>query len=410
MEYRDGKLFIDGYNLMDLVAEYGTPLYVYSERKLKENFIKYQEAFKSINNMICYAVKANSNSTILKLLASIGAGADVVSGGELYLALRAGIDPGKIVFSGVGKTAGEIRQAVRAGICFINIESEQELEAVQEIAAEEGKTANVSFRINPDIDPKTHPKIATGLKKSRLGIPADRAIKVYQKAAKMSNIKVKGVHLHIGSQITDLGPFKLAGESAVSFVEELQEIGIAIEYIDIGGGLGIAYENMQVPTQDDMFSVLKGYFKDRPETLILEPGRSIVGDAGYLLTTINYVKKSAEKNFVIVDAGFNDLIRPAMYEAYHRIVPVYEDGEKMVADIGGPVCESGDLMATNREISGVRRENVLVICDAGAYGFSMASNYNSRLRSAEILLGINGKRLIRRREKYDDLILTEIDE
>ncbi|MFH1416498.1 MAG: diaminopimelate decarboxylase [Elusimicrobiota bacterium] len=407
MEYKNGTLHLDGYNVMDIAREYGTPLYLYSANALKENYKRYEKAFSGIDHVICYAVKANSNSELLKILASMGAGADVVSGGELYLAMRAGIDPAKIVFSGVGKSRSEIEQAIDTGICFINIESEDELNAVGEIAAGKTDPVRISFRINPDIDAKTHPKISTGLKKSRFGIPAARMLEMYEKAAGMKNIEITGVHLHIGSQITDTGPFELAGEAAAGFVDSLDKKGIQIKYIDVGGGLGIPYENMDVPSPDDMFSVLEKYIIGRPQKLILEPGRSIVGNTGWLLTTINYIKKGAEKNFVIVDAGFNDFVRPAMYEAYHKIIPVETGGEKMVADIGGPVCESGDLMAADREVAGVKRGNVLAICDSGAYGFSMSSNYNSRLKPAEVVIDENGPRLIRRRETYEDLTTTE---
>jgi diaminopimelate decarboxylase len=406
-EYNNGILHIDGYNLMEIISEHKTPLYVYSAERLTENYLRYKEAVKEIDNIICYAVKANNNSSILKLFASMDAGADVVSGYELLLALNAGIKPEKIVFSGVSKSVEEIRQAIKANICLINIESEQELEVVARVAAEEKITANVSFRINPDIDPKTHPKIATGLKKSKFGIPAANAFRIYEEANEMEYINVNGVHLHIGSQITDVGPFKLAAEAAIDFVENLKRMNIFVEYVDIGGGLGIAYENIEVPTPSDIVAEIGGLFTSRPQKLILEPGRSLVGNAGYLLTSINYIKKGADKNFIIVDAGFNDLLRPAMYESYHKIIPVRKDGQKMVADVVGPVCESGDFMALNREVEGVARGNVLAICDAGAYGFSMTSNYNSRPRSAEILIEKDGCRIIRRRENFGDLIATE---
>jgi len=407
LEYKNGVLHLDGYSLMEIAKEYETPLYVYSADKLKRNFSQYDDAFNIGEKIICYAVKANYNGAIIKLLASMGAGADVVSGGELYMALRAGIKPEKIVFSGVSKTKEEIRQAIKENICLINIESEQELEVVTKIAKEEKIAANVSFRINPDIDPKTHPKIATGLKESKFGIPVNRALSVYETAAGMEYINVRGVHLHIGSQITERGPFRLAGESSVNFVDQLQDRGISVEYIDIGGGLGIAYENIEVPSPYDIVDVVKDFFNNRSHKLILEPGRSLIGNAGYLLTKINYIKEGADKKFVIIDAGLNDLVRPAMYGAYHEIMPVVESGEEMVADVVGPVCESGDLMASKRKLKGIKKENILAICDTGAYGFSMSSNYNSRLRPAEVLIDENGPNLIRRRENYEDLIATE---
>ena len=290
LEYVNGILYLDGYSLDDIASGHGTPLYVYSGRKLRENFTAYRQAFNDRECMICYAVKANSNGAVIRLLAEMGAGADVVSGGELFRALRAGIKPENIVFSGVSKTKKEIRQALSAGIALINIESEQELDVISAVAGEEGAKADVSFRINPDIDPKTHPKIATGLKESKFGIHIDRALGIYERARDMENINVKGVHLHIGSQITDTSPFRLAGEAACGFAARLNEKGIKLDFIDIGGGLGIAYEDISIPAPSDIAGVLADIFKGRPEKLILEPGRSIVGNAGFLLTRINYIK------------------------------------------------------------------------------------------------------------------------
>lgn len=407
LEYKDGVLHLDGCNLVEIAGEYKTPLYVYSANRLIENYRQYEDAFSSMNHIICYAIKANYSSSIIKLLSSMGAGADVVSGGELYMALRAGIKPEKIVFSGVGKTCEEIRQAINTDICFINIESEQEFKVVREVAAREDRTANVSFRINPDIDSKSHPKIATGLKESKFGMPVKKAVELYKQASKIAHLNVRGMHLHIGSQITDTEPFRLAAESAVNFVTELEKAGIKLEYIDIGGGLGIDYGNIKVPSPYDIADAVREFFVGRSETLIIEPGRSLVGNAGYLLTRINYIKERENKKFVVVDAGFNDLIRPAMYGAYHKIIPVKDSGVKMVADVVGPVCETSDCLAVNREVSGVRTGNVLAVCDSGAYGFSMSSNYNSRLRPPEVLIDETGPRLIRRRENFEDLIATE---
>lgn len=407
LRYKDSVLYINGISLLDIASEYGTPLYVYSENKIKQNIKDYQTAFKDIEHIICYAVKANYNGYIIRLLASLGAGADVVSGGELYMAFAAGIEPNKIVFAGVGKTADEIRQAINRSICLINIESEQELEEVGKIAREEDKTAHIAFRINPDIDPKTHPKIATGLKENKFGIPADRVIELYEKASRMKYICIRGIHLHIGSQIMEVEPFKLAVESAVGFVDELESMDIEIKYIDIGGGLGIGYGNTRAPSPCNIAEVIKGYFSGRSQILIIEPGRSIVGNAGCLLTKVNYIKKGEVKNFIVVDAGLNDLIRPAMYGAYHEIIPVKYSEETMVADVVGPVCESGDFIATDRKVKGAYRGNILAVCDTGAYGFSMSSNYNSRPRLAEVIVDEKGPRLIRRRETYQDLIETE---
>jgi len=409
LKYRNGTLFLNGFSLTDIVEEYGTPLYVYSARRIRENFTKYTDAFSFADSVICYAVKANYNGTILKILAALGAGADVVSGGELFMARRAGIPAEKIVFAGVGKTVDEIRYAVSEGVRMINIESSQELDAVECVANEEQKTANIAFRINPDIDPKTHPKIATGLKESKFGIPEDRAVELYRKAALMAYINIRGVHLHIGSQITEPKPFEMAAESAANFLRRLEnEIGMKLENVDIGGGLGISYEEQVPPTPLEIADILREYFVSTGHTLILEPGRSIVGNAGYLLTKINYIKKDTERNFVVVDAGFNDLIRPAMYGAYHHILPLNEAGETLRADVAGPICETGDIIASDREVKGAVKGNILAVCDAGAYGFAMSSNYNSRLKAAEVLVDEKGPEIIRRRENYEDLIKTEV--
>lgn len=408
LEYKNGSLWLENVDLKSLSEEYGTPLYVYGEDTLRGNIRSYRRAFKDIAHLVCYAVKANYNGNILKIMAEEGGGADVVSGGELYMAIRAGISPQKIVFAGVGKTEEEIKTAINNNISMINVESEQELEKVDKIARRENKTARISLRINPDIDPKTHPKIATGLEESKFGISGSEAVEVYKKASRMEGILIKGVHLHIGSQITDLTPFELSARAAVDFADKLKEEGIELEYLDIGGGLGIDYEDQDVPRPRDMAETVQKYFKDREEKLILEPGRSLVGNAGFLLTKINYVKKREEKNFVVVDAGFNDFLRPALYGAYHEIRPVEKSGEKLTADVVGPVCETGDYIALERDLEGVKQGNLLAVLDAGAYGFSMSSNYNSRPRAAEVLIEDGSPRLIRRREVYKDLIDTEL--
>lgn len=407
--YREnGDLYLDGVNLRELAEEEGTPLYVYGSKRLRNNYLVYKEAFSFSDNKICYAVKANYSTAILKELASLGAGADIVSGGELYLALRAGIKPENIVFAGVGKTDNEIREALKAKILMFNVESIQELEVLSSIAEEEGVEAPVALRVNPDIDPKSHPKISTGVKESKFGIPRAEALEVYRKAAKMPNIRVIGVHFHIGSQITDLSPFRLTAEASFNFAEELRKEGIPLKYVDIGGGLGIDYENTGVPTPSDIAGILKEYFDASPYKLILEPGRSIVGNAGYLITSITYLKKGKDKNFVIVDAGFNDILRPAMYGSYHEVLSLSEDGESLVADLVGPVCETGDVLASARKIEGVRRGNKLLICDAGAYGFSMASNYNSRPRPAEVMIKGGEAHLLRKRGSYSDFTEGEL--
>ncbi|MGM0567864.1 MAG: diaminopimelate decarboxylase [Elusimicrobiota bacterium] len=407
-EYKDGVLFFGGVNLKELAAEFSTPLYVYSADVIKNNFLSYVNAFKEMNSMICYAVKANYNSRILEMIASLGSGADVVSGGELFMALEAGIPPEKIVFAGVGKTRREIEYAVNSGICFINIESAQEFDTVAEVAQESGKTAGVSFRINPDIDPGTHPSISTGLKKNKFGVFPQEALSLYKKAAAMDNIDVKGVHVHVGSQITSTEPIRDAARHACSFADMLKKEGIKVTHIDIGGGLGINYREKEAPSPGDIASELYDIFKERSEVLVLEPGRSIVGNAGILLTEITYFKESSHKSFAVVDAGFNDLLRPAMYGSYHRIVPVEKSGQKKIVDVVGPVCESGDFLAKSREVEGLRKGNVLAVLDAGAYGFSMSSNYNARLRPAEVMLDSGSVSLIRKRETFDDLKTGEV--
>ncbi len=408
IKYVDNRLCLENINLKDLALEYGTPLYVYSKDTLINNIRNYRKAFKDIAHLVCYAVKANYNGNILRILAGEGSGADVVSGGELYMAIRAGISPEKIVFAGVGKTEQEIKTAINNNIAMINVESEQELEQVNRVAIKTEKKARISLRINPNIDPKTHPKIATGLEDSKFGISGHDAVEVYKKAAGMDGIEIKGVHLHIGSQITDLSPFELSAGAAVNFADQLKEEGIELEYLDIGGGLGISYENQEIPRPRDMSATLQKYFKDRTEKLILEPGRSLIGNAGFLLTQINYVKKRKQKNFVVVDTGFNDFLRPALYGAYHEIRPVEKAGESLTADVVGPVCETGDYIALERKLEGVRQGNFLAVMDAGAYGFSMSSNYNSRPRPAEVLIEDGVPRLIRRREVYKDLTDTEL--
>ncbi len=399
---------MDGVSLEKIAREFSTPLYVYSAKQIRNRFMDYIRAFEGMNTLICYAVKANYSGHILKMISSMGGGADVVSGGELYMALRAGIEPEKIVFAGVGKTRSEIEEAVNRGICFLNIESAQELETIQEVAAESEKSVGISFRINPDIDPQTHPSISTGLKENKFGIFPAEAMDLYRRAASMKNIQIKGVHVHVGSQITSSGPILEAARYACVFADRLKSEGIEISYIDIGGGLGINYEGANPPTPSQLAGEIGKVFKGRSETLVLEPGRSIVGEAGVLLTEINYIKKVPGKNFVIVDAGFNDLVRPAMYGSHHRIVPVEKEGEKLVADVVGPVCESSDFLAESREVEGIKKGNILAVMEAGAYGFSMASNYNSRPRPAEVMIDEGRSFLIRRREEPGDLVDTEV--
>jgi diaminopimelate decarboxylase len=407
--FKGGELYAEDIPVKSLAERFGTPLYIYSQKTIERHVMAYKEAFKDINHIVCYAVKANSNLSILRLLKRLGCGADVISGGELFRAIRAGISPKKIVYAGVGKTEEEIREAIKAGILMFNVESPEELKEINRIAGAIKKKAPVALRVNPDIDAKTHPYISTGLRKHKFGIPIEEALENYLIASRMENIEIKGIHKHIGSQITDVLPFRDALKNILSLVKELDSKGIRIRYIDMGGGLGISYKDEEPPHPSELARAVKPLLKGMEVTLIVEPGRSIIGNAGILVTKVLYHKKTREKNFIIVDAGMNDLIRPTLYGAYHEIVPLKrQKTERIVADIVGPICESGDFFAKDREIEAPPKGEYLAIMSAGAYGFSMSSNYNSRPRPAEVL--VNGKKalLIRKRESYRDLLRHEI--
>lgn len=407
-KYNDGELFVEDTPVSRLADEYGTPLYVYSYSTLIRHVRAYSEAFCEVPHLICYAVKANSNIAILNLLARLGLGADIVSGGELFRALKAGIKPSKIVFAGVGKTEEEIEYALRNEILMFNVESEEELTKINEIAKKLKRKAQVALRVNPDIDPKTHKYIATGLKTSKFGIPIEKAIECYRLAKSLSNIKVVGIHKHIGSQITETDAFVEALSKIVSLYNKLHSIDLNIEYIDIGGGLGITYKDEEPPHPKDLAEAIMPILQNFTGKIIIEPGRSIVGNAGILVTKVLYTKASGTKNFIVVDAGMNDLIRPTLYGSYHQIQPVRPKGEKKItADIVGPICESGDFLAKDREIERVRPGDYLAVMSAGAYGFAMSSNYNSRPRASEVLVRGDRFALIRKRETYRDLIKNE---
>jgi diaminopimelate decarboxylase len=368
----------------------------------------FENAFNGYPHIICFALKANSNTAILKTLAKEGCGADVVSGGELYLAMKAGIPANKIVYAGVGKTGDEIRYALKSGILMFNIESTDELKAVNKIAGESGIKAPIAFRVNPNINASTHPYISTGLKKHKFGIPMEHAIENYRLARKMSNINIIGIHCHIGSQITKISPFVDALKKVLLLSKKLKSLDINIKYLDIGGGLGITYSNEVSPHPADVAKEIIPLIRENDFTLILEPGRSIVGNAGILVTKVLYLKKSFKKEFVIVDAGMNDLIRPSLYEAYHHIVPVKKNKRtEMNADIVGPICESGDFFARERKLKAPAHGELLAVMSAGAYGFSMSSNYNGRLRPAEILVKGREYFLVRERETCKDLVRGE---
>lgn len=410
-EYRHGELYCEEVPISQIVKEVGTPCYIYSHATLIRHFRVYDGAFKNIPHIIAYAMKANSNLAILRLMAKEGSGVDIVSGGELFRALRAGVPPSKIVFAGVGKSAEEIRDALKAEILMFNVESSAEIRAINDVAASIGKKARIALRINPDIDPKTHPYISTGMKKSKFGIAADRALEEFRLASSLGHIDVVGVHAHIGSQLTDVTPFVDSLKRVVALIETLRGQGIHIRYLNVGGGLGITYSDEKPPLPQDYADAISPLVKDLNLTLVMEPGRVIVGNAGILVTKALYEKIGEAKRFVIVDAAMNDLIRPSLYSAYHEIRPVSEvllHRAKHAVDVVGPVCESGDFLAKDRMLPEVQAGDLLAVMSAGAYGFVMASNYNSRPRVPEVLVKDGEVHVIREREAYDDLIRGEM--
>lgn len=407
--YKKGELYAEDVPVMEIIKKFGTPIYIYSYATLIRHIRAYEEAFCEIPHLICYAVKANSNLAILSLFAQLGLGADIVSGGELFRALTAGIKPYKIVFAGVGKTEEEIEYALKNDILMFNVESEAELIKINEVAKKVKKKASVALRVNPDIDPKTHKYIATGLKTSKFGIPIEKALDYYKLAKSLKNINIKGIHKHIGSQITTTEAYVEALAKILSLYEKLSKFDMSIEYIDIGGGLGITYKDEEPPHPKDLANAIIPLLKDNKGKIIVEPGRSIAGNAGILVTKVLYTKETENKNFLIVDAGMNDLIRPTLYGSYHEIQPVVpKDREKIVSDIVGPICESGDFLAKERQIEKVSPGDYLAVMSAGAYGFAMSSNYNSRPRAAEVLVKGEQFALIRKRETYKDIIRNEI--
>ncbi len=404
---KDGRLFLEEASLEDLARRYGTPLYVYSLAALNDAYQAYERALAGLPHLICYAVKANSSLAILQHFARLGAGFDIVSGGELARVLAAGGSADKVVFSGVGKTAAEMRMALEAGIRCFNVESESELERLNRVAGELGKRAPVSFRVNPDVDPKTHPYISTGLKQNKFGVPIGRAHGLYRRAAEMPHVEVHGVDCHIGSQLTDLSPVADALDRVLALVDSLASAGIRLRHVDIGGGVGIRYQDETPPDMALYREILRSRFKGRMEEVIVEPGRSLVGEAGVLLTRVEYIKRGEGKNFVIVDAAMNDLMRPALYDAFHEIVPVVEsETASLECDVVGPVCETGDFIGLGRRLA-VVEGGLLAVLAAGAYGMSMSSNYNSRPRAAEVVVNKNEIFLIRERETVEELMAGE---
>jgi diaminopimelate decarboxylase len=407
-EYRNGELWAEEVRVSELAQTFGTPLYVYSARTLKRHYQAFDQALSGMDHLTCFSVKANSNISLLNLLGGFGAGVDIVSGGELYRALKAGIDPQKIVYSGVGKQDHEIREALSADILMFNVESVQELELIGKRAADMGMTARISLRINPDVDPQTHPYISTGLKKNKFGLDMLDATSAYRLAKETPSIEPVGIDCHIGSQLTQIGPFVEALQKLLAFAEQLQSTGIDIRYLDLGGGLGITYNQEVPPLPLDLGRAIADTIRGRNLTIIVEPGRAIAGNAGILASRVLYTKKTQIKHFVIVDAAMNDLMRPSLYDAYHHIAEVTPKGRETIdVDVVGPICESSDFLAQDRSLPQVAPGELLAIFSAGAYGFSMASQYNSRPRAAEVLVDGDRVVLARRRESYDDLIALE---
>ena len=409
-EYQQGELYCEQVPVSRIAKELGTPCYIYSHETLIRHFHAYDSAFKDIPHVIAFAMKANSNLAILRLMAREGSGVDIVSGGELFRAMKAGVPASKIVFAGVGKSPDEIRDALKANILMFNVESAAEIRAINDVAASVGMKARIALRINPDVDPKTHPYISTGMKKSKFGIAADRALEEYKMASSMSHIDVVGVHAHIGSQLTDVTPFVDSLKKVVALIDTLKTHGINIRYLNIGGGLGITYSDEKPPLPQDLAHAISPLVKGLGLTLVMEPGRVIVGNAGILVTKALYEKAGETKHFVIVDAAMNDLIRPSLYGAYHEIRPVNEAAvhrPKQMVDIVGPVCESGDFLAKERSLPNIQPDDLLAVMSAGAYGFVMASNYNSRPRVPEVLVKGGEFHIIRERETYDDLVKGE---
>lgn len=407
--YQDNTLFAEDVSLAQIAAEHGTPTYVYSRKTLERHWYAFDNALSAHPHLICFAVKANSNIGVLSVLAKLGSGFDIVSGGELARVLAAGGDPGKVVFSGVAKTEDEIRFALEQEILCFNVESFAELDRIQKVAAELNVQAPISLRINPDVDANTHPYISTGLKANKFGIEHEKAVETYQYAKTLPNLTIKGMDCHIGSQLTETAPFVDALDRLLSLVDELASLDIHIKHLDVGGGLGVTYKDEVAPHPNDYASAIASRMAQRPElTLIMEPGRAIAANAGVLLTKVEFVKQNAEKNFAIIDAAMNDLLRPALYSAWQDIVPVLPrlDTPKVTYDVVGPVCETGDFLGKDRDLA-IESDDILAVKSAGAYGFVMSSNYNTRTRAAEILVDGEHVHVVRKREVLADLWANE---
>ncbi len=406
--YQNGQLFAEDVSLRDIAQHYGSPCYVYSRAYLEQRFTEYSDALQGQDHLVCYAVKANSNIAVLNVLARLGAGFDIVSVGELERVLAAGGQADRVVFSGVGKTAEEMRRALEVGIYCFNVESEAELERLNEVAGEFGSKAPVSIRVNPDVDANTHPYISTGLRDNKFGIDIARAPAVYARAASLEHLDVKGVDCHIGSQLTDTSPFLDTVDRLLALLDELAAQGIQIKHLDLGGGLGVRYRDEVPPSTADYIAAIRQRLGDRAVKLMFEPGRSIAANAGVLLTKVEFLKLNPHKNFAIIDAAMNDMLRPSLYQAWMDLLPVSprSDGEARLYDVVGPVCETGDFLAKDRELR-IESGDLLALASSGAYGFTMSSNYNSRGRAAEVMVDGDQHYLIRARETVADLMRGE---
>lgn len=407
--YKNNHLYCEDVKVADIASKVGTPFYLYSHATVKQHFKVFDNAFSGIKHLTCFSVKANSSLAILRLFLNEGSGLDIVSGGELFRALRAGAQGNKIVYSGVGKQIEDLEYAIKSGILMFNAESSQEIHTIDEVAGRLGKKARIAIRVNPDVDPQTHPYISTGLKENKFGIEINEAFNQYLVANKLPNLKVEGISCHIGSQLTNIRPFEDALVKVIKLIEYLKHAGITIKYLDIGGGLGITYKDEKPPHPDKYALAIKKTLNNPDLTLITEPGRVIMGNAGVMITKVIYSKTAGDKLFYIMDAAMNDLMRPSLYDAFHAIQPVeIFHRKKVIADIVGPICESGDFFAKERQMEAYQPQELMAIMSAGAYGFTMSSNYNSRTRPCEVMVKNNCFYIIRNRETYEDLIRGEI--
>jgi len=408
--YRDGELCAEDVALRDLAARHGTPLYVYSRGFLRARYRELAEGMREVDPLVCYSVKANTNVAVLQTFIEEGSGFDIVSGGELFRAVRAGVDPSRVVFAGVGKTHAEIRYALETGILFFTVESEPEARRISECAVETGTTGRIAFRINPDVDPQTHRYISTGKKENKFGLDIERTLKAYEMAAALPNVEIAGLHMHIGSQILQATPFREAVGKVAGLCRELGSRYPEFQYLDIGGGLGIRYEADQGPLTPAAYAeAVVPVLKELGLKVVMEPGRSLVGNAGVLLCRVEYVKEGPQKKFIVVDAGMNDLLRPSLYDAYHGVLPVAENTNTVEGDLVGPICESGDFIAADRTLPDVDEGDLLAVQSAGAYAFAMASTYNSRPLPAEIMVDGDRDWVVRERDTWEDLVRKEVD-